>query len=249
MKKLILLLMILALCMPGYGTVLVYKVTTSFNPMISFSGADETAGTVAKVKMDTFVVFEINSNYDVNIPPDTVVTDPCDPNNIISSLRSPNQPIAIVTAMINKNKVQMKLGGSDPNSAVFIDRDANRGIYDSIAPFTDTTKGKTSDTVVFIEIVDNDSSFDVYTEMFGKSTSADIGKGKNGKLSIAKSMSGNADIWEESPLITGFGTAKATLDPRYTKLANTSGKSVSEVATQIQADLSSKGFQEVDSIP
>ena len=244
MKKLVLLVAIFALCAPSYGSVLVYKVTTSINPLVSFSDENETSGDVVKVKLDTFVVFDVNDNsLDVNIPAD--IADANDPN--ITSL-SPDRPTAIVTGRINNKKIQMTLGGSDPNSNVFIDRAL--GLFDSIAPFTNTTKKKELNTQVFIEISDSDTTFDMFTEMFGKNTSADIGRGQTEKLLLAKSLKGNADIVEGAQLINGFGTAKATLDSKYTKLGNTApGKSVSQVVAQIQADLTNKKFEVVDSIP
>jgi hypothetical protein len=241
MKKLVLLMAILALCAPCFGSVLVYKVTTTVDPAIVFANTDANQGDVSKSKLDTFVVFEVNdTTFDVIIPAD--IADVNDPNIVT---RSANRPTAIVTGTFGKTKFQMVEGGSDANSTVAISTEAAEN---SIKAFANTTKGKAADvTLLFISVSDEDTSLDISAELFGNNTSADIGAAT--KLSLAKSLKGINELAQKASFLVAFGPATATIDVKATKNANVNGLSVADTAAAIQAGLTQKKFTVVTELP
>jgi hypothetical protein len=218
MKSLVLLVAILALCVPGYGAVVVYKLGQTDNPVIDFADDNENTADLFKTKIQAFIVFDadVTGNYDVTV------------------LRNDaNDPTAVV--VFRKDKQFMILGGSDPNSNVRI---GNFHSNDSIAPFAVLNKRNTLETLLFIDIRDDDTDLRLEAfDLIGKNTSASIGLAD--KVSLAKSLRGVSELNVHGPgPIFGFGKAKLTLNSKYTKLANKNGLTVVQTVAAITEDLS-----------
>ena len=215
--------------MPSYSAVLVYKLAQTDNPVIDFENANEDTADLGKTKIEAYIVFDANliGDYGVNtqVGPDG----------------------ATAVLLFKNDKQYMLVGGSDPNSGVFIETYVSYGSYDSIAPFTATGKRSAGYTLLFVNIFDDEISLGVYAfDLYGKNTSAEIGLAD--KFSLAKSLKGfnEVTITEDGDLY-GFGTAKLTLNSKYTKLANENGLTVSQTVDAITGDL--KNFREMQTVP
>jgi hypothetical protein len=234
MKKLVLLVAILALCVPSYGAVLVYKLAASYSPTFSFADANLVAAEVInKVKVDAFVVFDANlTSYDVKY---------------LGDGDDANDPTAIIFTKIDKNKVMLTLGGDDPNSDVSI---GNQDTSDTIKPFAVTNKKDTIASLLDVDITDYDNDLYLYDwSLYGKNTKEDIGLtvlGVKVKPLIAKSMKGPDEVYMNNDLFYGDGTAQLKLDSKYTKDANKGGWNVKQTVAKIQADLLNKKYLPIE---
>lgn len=226
MKKLVLLAAIFALCVPGYGAVLVYKLAHIANPVIDFADANEKIANVTKTTVEAYVVFDVNVIGDAN-GMGTYDVNTADVNN---------SPASIV--LFKKDKQYMLLGGSDANSSVDIS---------GTKPFTVFKKKNTLSTLMSVEISDRDTGLDIYVfDMFGKNISTNITTAN--KALVAKSLGGIAEITiSEDGDLLGFGLAKLTLNSKYTRLAGRNGLNVEQTIAAIKGAL--KKFSETQIVP
>jgi hypothetical protein len=229
MKTVILVAAILALSVPSYGAVLVYKLAQTDNPIIDFANVNENSADLFKGKVEAYIVFDANLTGDYGV---NVGADANDANDVT------------VVLLFKSDKQYMLLGGSDPNSDVSID---NYPSSNSIRPFIALNKQDNENTLLFIDINDEESGVEVQAfDLFGKNTSTDIGLAN--KTLLAKSLKGFSEITiDEAGDLYGFGSAKLTLDSKYTKLAGKNGLTVPQTVAAITGDL--KNFTETQTVP
>jgi hypothetical protein len=218
MKKLVLVMVILALCVPSYGVVRVFNVKVTASPAVIFTGASELTGDVFKGAFQGYTVLDENpSNGNVS------------------------QATAIVFGTFNGQKVQQTFGGSDANSSVVISR-VNGGVANSIRPFVTNTQKTAYYVWINCEVINTVTGFDLnISDAFGKVSLANVGGATN--EAVVKSMKGTAtfEAAVTTPIETS-GTATVSLNMKYTKMANTGPLTVAATVAQIQADLTKKKF-------
>lgn len=264
MKKLLILFIVLVMYLPGYAVVLVYKLTTTFNPMFTFFDANQVNADFTKTKLQTFIVFDINTlDFSVTIPPDTnfvqnvnVIVDingvpTVQVMSVLTFVRSPERPSAILTGNTNGNRFQMFFGGSEANSVVTIgsqpDSNAIRPV--TISGTTTTTSGE----IFFINIVStgdvNQMPLVLTATLFGRVFPANVGIGAAQTILVPRTLKGFADIFSLSQNIVGFGPATATLVSSFTRQSNQNNFGVAQTSANIQASLSKKNFVVVQQFP
>jgi hypothetical protein len=201
--------------------VLVYKVTTPINPMIDYEDVNGLRADVVKDNLFAYVVFDVNTNYAMQI----------DVNDANGNPDANNNPTAILFGKDGTNKFKITLGGSKPDTFVNI---STFGEANSIKSFEVTNKRNTFDTEAKIGFGDSNAAtgFDIETDLLGKNMTTDIGIA--GKFSVAKSLKGQ--VWFEAAgrFVDGWGNAKATLDSKLTKDANKNNRTVEETVANIQ---------------
>jgi hypothetical protein len=157
MRKLVLSVVVLALCAPGYAEVLVYKFNTSYK-MIEYIDPNRTVTHKSSVteSIKAFVVFNIDSSTPLNVV----------------RLDAGNRPTAI---LYGKSKTEGKwkktIGGDDPNSAVLI-MTAESDVL-GIQTFNSyTVSGKseqrTAVTLIFIDEPNGIQPFEIVADVRGK---------------------------------------------------------------------------------
>ena len=202
--------------------VLVYKVTTAINPEIDYGGANGLEADVWKQNLSAYVVFDVNTNYAVQI----------DVNDANGNPDANNNPTAILFGKDGSDKFQITLGGNESNSFVSI---WTFGSEDSIKPF-EVTNMRNAPLATSVGIGFGDSNattgFYIETNLYGKNITIDIGQAE--KFSVAKSLKGQVWFASEGRFVEGWGAAKATLDSKLTKDANKNNRTVEETVANIR---------------
>jgi hypothetical protein len=204
--------------------VLVYRMTTAINPVIDYNDANGLEADVRcwRSNLSAFVVFDMNSNYAVQI----------DVNDANGNPDANNNPTAILFGKDGRDKFKITLGGNEPNSFVNI---WTFGDVNSFMPFEITNMRNTPlATSVGIRFGDSNATtgFYIETNMYGKNTTIDIGRA--GKFSVPKSLKGQLWFESEGQFVEGWGAARATLDLRLTKDANKNNRTVEETVANIR---------------
>jgi hypothetical protein len=219
MKKLLALVVVVALCMPSYGSVLVYKITARFNPNIEFEDASQEAATSVVTETGTgYIVLDVNVTTDVN------------------TLKEPNNADDPNVSFIFYGKDKTYNG---PSELGFYEPNTGLGFS-----FATVFHIKADGNGVLLKWVEGGagSAEGIVSTGYGKCAKVDIGKGTKNKFQIPSSLKGIiydwCDDWEE------FGNGTFTLDSKYTQWANKNGESRVDTATQIITDLKAKGYEE-----
>ena len=201
--------------------VLVYKVTTPINPMIDYDDVNGLNADVVKDNLLAYVVFDINTNYAMQI----------DINDANGNPDTNNNPTVILFGKDGKDKFKITLGGDKPNTFVNI---STFGDVNSIKPFEATNMRNTHATEAKIGFGDSNATtgFDIETDLYGKNTTIDIGIAA--KFSVAKSLKGQVWFTAEGRFVDGWGNAMATLDSKLTKDANKNNRTVEQTVANIQ---------------
>lgn len=255
MKKFIILLLLL-IAMPAHAVILVYKMTTTFNPLVITTASNPSIATVSKTTLLTFLVFDVNVNSRAVIIPRNAT------NNVFSTTLLPRvngiqrlnsieqpvivqnagSPVAIVSGILNGHRFQTRIGGSDLNSSVSIGTNSEAN---SIRPFR-VRNQTTTNMMLFIDIIEANSIM-LSAQLIGKVNRFVVQNGNS--IIVASALKGNAEIFDLTGRIAGFGTASATLSTTYTSAARRRGLSVSQTATLIQSDLRKNNFVITSSFP
>jgi hypothetical protein len=157
MKKLALLAVVLALCVPGYAEVLVYKFSASYK-MINYTDPNRTMADKSSIteKIKAFVVFNIDSSTPLNVV----------------RLDAGNKPTAI---LYGKSKTAGKwkktLGGDDPNSAVLIATAESDVLgFETFNSYTVSSNNekRTAVTFTFIDEPNGIKPFEIVADVRGK---------------------------------------------------------------------------------
>lgn len=230
MKKLALLIIVLVLCTPGYGKVLVYRLSESFKA-ISYSDEHENNGAVIRQRVNAVVVFDVNTTS-------YLVTSSGD--------QDANNPTAVLFGKTKNGMWTKTVGGAKPDSLVAVYRPLEDN---SIAPFVVLKKGAATNskaTAMGIEIIDEATGFDTLTNMVGTNASVDIG---DEKLLLPKRLRGQAIIFVDNAYLEGLGgSSTAGLLLNSTRSANQLGLTVAQTVETIQTQMT-KGAVEVSAIP
>jgi len=157
MKKLVLLAVVLALCVPGYAEVLVYKFNASFK-MIEYTNPNRTLVAKSSVteSIKAFVVFNIDSSTPLNVV----------------RLDAGNKPTAILYGKTKAGEKWKKtIGGADSNSAVLI-ATAESDVL-GIQTFNSymvsgKSEQRTSVTFTFIDEPNGIRPFTIFADVMGK---------------------------------------------------------------------------------
>ncbi len=207
--------------------VLVYKMTTYINPVIVYEDANGLEADVRcwRTNLSAYVVFDVNTNYAMQI----------DVNDANGNPDANNNPTVLLFGKDGKVKFQITLGGNKPNTFVNI---RTFGGVNSIMPFEVTNMRNTHATEAEIGFGDSNATtgFDIATNLYGKNITSDIGIGIGiaARFSVAKILKGQVWFESEGRFVEGWGTAKATLDLRLTKDANKNNRTVKETVANIQ---------------
>ena len=224
MKKLLVLVLVAALCIPCYGApldenILVYKLTCSFKPMIDFNDT-RTQATVGTKKINGYLIFDLDL-LDANTP--LLNFDPV----MILYAKDEKDPSTWWGTYFTLHEASGEVG-----FYVFdIDEKGHNGIYLYIDGEAD------------YDIVHN-----VRCGLYGKITSVDIGKVTGippgvVKKSVSGILKGNVEVWDETVNdFEGFGDMTATLDRKYTKPANKLPQDQDTVRDAIVGDLEEQGY-------
>jgi len=220
MKKLLALVVVVALCIPSYGSVLVYKITARCNPDIEFEDSSQEVATSVGTDTGTgYIVLDVNVTTDVNTLEE--------PNNA----DDPNVSFIFYNGKDKTYDGPSELGFYDPNTGLgcsfatvfHIKADGNGVLLKWVEGGTGSAEG-------------------VVCTGYGKCAKVDIGKGTKNKFQIPSSLKGIiydwGDDWE------GLSNVTFTLDSKYTQWANKNGKSRVEDANQIITDLKAKDYEE-----
>jgi hypothetical protein len=201
MKKLVILLVVLAMCLPAYGYVLVYKVTAS----ATFAGFEAEANEpngwlLGKGSASGYLVLDVEDS------------DP----NILNDV----QYIDYYTEKVNNKPTKLY-------EIWTAGKDFLQNILPGFPP-----KGKNI-TTLNIDLVNGDSSFELTGWSLGTSSLTDIGtiddaNDRKLKVDVAASLKGSCwyksgtDLGgvDETLDEQGTGTLTATLDAKWTKIAN-----------------------------
>ena len=218
MKKLLVLVLVAALCLPCYGgwaeqNILVYKFTCSFNPWIEFTDGTWSEAAVGTLKTNGYLVFDVD------------LSDPNNPNLI----HDPN------IIFYGKNGTY-KWGTYFYLSQVT--EEVGFHVFDIDA------KGHTGLYLNIYEEDDYDMVHNVYSNLYGKIAAVDIGRVDKVKKRIPSSLKGSVEDWADTgDNFEGWGTITATLDSKNTKLANNpAGQTQDAVSDAIIAYLAAQGY-------
>ncbi len=215
MKKLLILVLVAALCLPCYGTVgqhniLVYKLTCSFNPMIEFTDGTWSQAAVGTLKINAYLVLDIDLTGDPFLNQD--------PGIIFYGKDG--------TAKWSTSFILSESSDEVGFNIFDIDDKGHQGIY------------------LYIDEEDNYAVVhNIYCCLYGKIGPVDIGFVPKVKKNVPSSLKGNVDTWADTgDNFEAFGNVTATLDSKYTKPANKLGQTRNDVCTAIVNDLSAQGY-------
>jgi hypothetical protein len=189
--------------------------------VIEYEDANGLKADVSKDGLSAYVVFDINTNYAMQI----------DVNDGNGNPDANNNPTAIIFGKDGRNKFKITVGGKEPNTFVNIFK---FGEVNSIKPFEVTNKRNIHATEAKIGFGDSNATtgFDIETDMLGNNAITDIGIAA--KFSVAKSLKGQVWFESEGRFVEGWGAATAALDSKLTKAANKNNRTVEETVANIQ---------------
>ncbi len=217
MKKLLVLVLVAALCLPCYGrpvehNILVYKFTCSFSPRMDFTDPTWSVATVGAKKINGYFVCDVDL-YDLNDP--FLILDP----TVFFYVKAGASKLATYFDLIRAD--------DEVGFNIFdIDAKGNQGIY---------------------LYADGQHSYEIVgyagCSLYGKIGNVDIGRVNKVKKPIPRSLKGISDAWASgSDNFEAFGTITASLDSKYTKDANKNTLSQAQVVSKIKDALDSQGY-------
>lgn len=242
MKKLVLLVAVLSLCVSAFGqqgdandpnlAVLVFAVKASVNTA-SFTDVNSTKAQLITGSVNGFIVARVDKN--------TLETyTDSDPNN--------DQ----VFIAIDKKAKKFTVISGQTQDVEFALADIGHPIFDGLNNKGADTGKSYINASIYVNATDANSENDVFTlDVYNgvaqlKSTAISTSKTK---ILIPTSIKfGNAEFYDDSDLIFGYkAVASASLDSKYTKSANSSSHQlrVKGTADLITGDLVNKKFSEV----
>ena len=230
MKKIALLLIIAAMCVPSYGTVLVYNCTMTASTTVSYSldyGLDYSKAVVGSQILQAYVIF------DVNLSTGAVVSD---------------TTTAIVYGTMGTHKFQITLGGADVDQSSIVSISAP-GESNSVGGFTVTNKKNVSATLMDIKIQDSNEYTGIILEnkLYGLVTSNVICPKPLVKAQIPTVMNGQVSVSTVGGDLVGFGTSISKYVPALTQAAK--GQTVNTMAAAIQASLTKLNYTAMRNFP
>jgi hypothetical protein len=200
--------------MPCYGEILVYGFTSSLNTWIDYNDVDF-YGVAASVGTKRMTGY-----YAMDVD--------------LDSWSLNNDSAVIYYGTAGKNKwgeyfyISSDVNGQQYiNGGFEIERKPYYGVFTALAWYNDQ------------EIVGS-----AWNDLYGKTSSVDIGKGIEDKKDVPRSMKGIIEQWNDTnDIFEGFGTMTATLQSQYTKYANTGdGKSLEATLKYIVAALKKQNY-------
>jgi hypothetical protein len=243
MKKPLLLIIILALCMPCYAEVLVYKFSGNFK-MIQYIDPNRTVAAKSSQNetIKAFVVFNIDSGTPLNV----VRLDPG------------NKPTAILYGKSktgSKSKWKKTIGGDETNSAVLITT-AESDVLGFQTFNTYAVSGKSQQrTAVAFTLIDEANGvqpFAIVADMTGK----DSKTGKNlfpKTIYLPWNLSGNTSMTsgdtDTENFVTGQCSATMKMDFPKVKSAVDDDLDVAEMAAQINASQTLASYPDLGPLP
>ena len=213
MKKLLVLVLVAALCLPCYGggggdhNILVYKFTCHFNPYIT-TGVD--VAIVGTRQVTGYLVFDID----------------------------------LVNKKFNQDPYMISYG-KDGTSKWATDFTLTVSTIEVSFNIYDIIEGPGKGHQCIYMNIDDDhyhmglGSF--LCRLYGKIGPVDIGFVPKVKKNVPSSLKGPVSGWAP-PLFKAFGDMTATLDSKYTKLANKENYDEGDIVDIINGDLVNKGY-------
>jgi hypothetical protein len=241
MKKLVLLAVLFAICVPGYAEVIVYKLNANFK-MIQYIDPNRTV--TKKSTVDKTIKAYIVFNIDSNTPLHTVRLD------------AGNKPMAILYGdSKTEGKWKKTIGGEDVNSAVLISTAESEVLgFQTFNTYTPTgkTEQRMSATFTLIDEPNGVQPFEIVADTKGKAkkTGQDL---FSKTIYLTWNFSGNTSMrsgdTESENFVTGQCSGKLKLNFSKMKSAVNNDWNVAETIADIDASDTLDGYPDIGSAP